>query len=108
MLSVNRELIRLYWDIGREIAQRQGQANWGQRVLERLADDLQKAFPASADFPQQRLPHWRVSSRLSDGGNRRTACATNEPAKVAQPVRQTAEAWLPEPVAVLPGGITSS
>ncbi len=33
MLSVNRELIQLYWDIGREIVLRQEQAGWGQNVL---------------------------------------------------------------------------
>ena len=39
MLSVNRELIRLYWEIGREIVQRQEQANWGWHMLERLAEN---------------------------------------------------------------------
>jgi hypothetical protein len=34
VLSANRELIQLYWDIGREIVHRQEEAGWGQSVLE--------------------------------------------------------------------------
>lgn len=50
MLSVNRELIQLYWEIGREIVQRQEREGWGKRVVERLAADLQKAFPGMGGF----------------------------------------------------------
>ncbi|MCA6518402.1 MAG: DUF1016 domain-containing protein, partial [Pseudanabaena sp. M110S1SP2A07QC] len=39
-LAVNRELVLLYWQIGREILQRQGQEGWGTKVIDRLAKDL--------------------------------------------------------------------
>ena len=68
MLSVNRELIQLYWDIGREIVYRQEQAGWGQSVLERLADDLQKARARRQRlFPQQRVPHEGILPGLQAG-----------------------------------------
>jgi predicted nuclease of restriction endonuclease-like (RecB) superfamily len=105
MLAVNRGLIRLYWDIGREIAQRQEEANWGQRVLERLADDLQKALPGVSGFSRSNVFRMRAfylayrSSEIVAQPVRQT-----KRAKVAQPVRQTAEAGPPEPVALLPWG----
>jgi hypothetical protein len=41
-LAVNRELVLLYWQIGREILQRQGQEGWGTKVIDRLAKDLKQ------------------------------------------------------------------
>lgn len=58
MLSVNRELIQLYWDIGRQIAQRQEQEGWGKSVVDRLAGDIQKAFPGIQGFSP--LNVWRM------------------------------------------------
>lgn len=40
--AVNKELITLYWDIGRMIVERQKGKTWGRAVVERLAADLQK------------------------------------------------------------------
>ncbi len=47
MLSVNRKLIRLYWDIGRLIVDRQDAEGWGKGVVDRLAGEIQKAFPGN-------------------------------------------------------------
>lgn len=44
-LAVNRELVLLYWGIGREILARQKEDGWGTRVIERLSKDLRSAFP---------------------------------------------------------------
>ena len=44
-LAVNQELVLLYWQIGREILQRQGQEGWGTKVIDRLAKDLKQEFP---------------------------------------------------------------
>ena len=43
--AVNRELIRLYWDLGKMIVERQEKQGWGKAVVETLARDLQKEFP---------------------------------------------------------------
>ncbi len=43
--AVNRELILLYWDIGRGIVEKQQTAGWGEAVVERLAADLRAEFP---------------------------------------------------------------
>lgn len=48
--SVNRELILLYWDIGRGIVEKQAIEGWGESVVERLAADLRSEFPNMRGF----------------------------------------------------------
>ena len=60
MLSVNRDLIRLYWDIGRLIVERQEQAGWGNKVVERLDADIQKAFPGMGGFSRTNVFRMRA------------------------------------------------
>lgn len=55
ILSVNRELIRLYWDIGRLILEKQNHQGWGGKVVERLASDLGAAFPDMRGFSPRNL-----------------------------------------------------
>ena len=43
-LSVNRELVLLYWQIGRDILERQDKEIWGAKVIDRLPADLKRAF----------------------------------------------------------------
>ena len=58
-LAVNRELVLLYWHIGREILQRQGQEGWGTKVIEHLAKDLQQEFPDMKGFSSRNLKYMR-------------------------------------------------
>jgi hypothetical protein len=37
---VNREIIQLYWDIGRSIVEKQQTLGWGKSVVETLSGDL--------------------------------------------------------------------
>jgi predicted nuclease of restriction endonuclease-like (RecB) superfamily len=59
-LSVNRELVLLYWQIGREIITRQQQQGWGAKVIERLARDLKAAFPEMKGFSTRTLKYMRA------------------------------------------------
>jgi DUF1016 N-terminal domain len=45
VVAVNTELIVLYWQIGREILERQEKEGWGTGVIDRLSKDLHTAFP---------------------------------------------------------------
>ena len=56
-LSVNRELIALYWDIGRVILQRQQAEGWGAKVVARLAADLRAEFPEMTGFSARNLDY---------------------------------------------------
>lgn len=57
--TVNTELIRLYWRIGRTISDRQAQEGWGSKVIERLANDLRGAFPTMKGFSRANLFYMR-------------------------------------------------
>lgn len=59
-LAVNRELVLLYWDIGRRIMQRQESEGWGARVVDRLAQDLRRAFPDMRGFSRANLLYMRA------------------------------------------------
>lgn len=50
VLATNLELTRLYWQIGRDILDRQVSQGWGAKVIERLANDLHDAFPEMRGF----------------------------------------------------------
>jgi len=62
--SVNRDLILLYWDIGRGIVDKQQTAGWGDAVVERLAADLRAAFPDMRGFSVVNL--WRMKQLYLD------------------------------------------
>ncbi len=59
-LAVNRELVQLYWQIGRDILQRQATQGWGSKVIERLAHDLRTAFPGMKGFSRANLMYMRA------------------------------------------------
>ncbi len=60
ILSVNRELVLLYWQIGRDILARQAKQGWGAKVIERLAQDLRIAFPGMKGFSRSNLLYMRA------------------------------------------------
>jgi predicted nuclease of restriction endonuclease-like (RecB) superfamily len=62
-LAVNRELVLLYWQIGRDILERQAQQGWGAKVIERLAHDLRTAFPEMKGFSPRNLKYMRAFSQ---------------------------------------------
>lgn len=59
-LSVNRELILLYWSIGRDILARQQAEGWGTKVIDRLAADLRRAFPEMTGISARNLKYMRA------------------------------------------------
>lgn len=58
--AVNRELVQLYWQIGRDILERQSREGWGAKVIERLAHDLRTAFPDMKGFSRANLMYMRA------------------------------------------------
>ena len=79
-LAVNRELIALYWSIGRDIVKRQREEGWGAKVIDRLAADLQGEFPALAGFSRANVYRMRAFYLAYAGPD----------AIVSQPARQLA------------------
>jgi len=58
--AVNRELVTLYWRIGRAILAKQQQDGWGSKVIERLSKDLKQAFPEMKGFSRSNLLYMRA------------------------------------------------
>jgi predicted nuclease of restriction endonuclease-like (RecB) superfamily len=56
--AVNKELIALYWDIGRLIVSRQQGKTWGKSIVEQIAKDLQAEFPGISGFSARNI--WRM------------------------------------------------
>jgi predicted nuclease of restriction endonuclease-like (RecB) superfamily len=59
-LAVNKELVLLYWQIGKEILQRQQDEGWGTKVIERLDKDLKREFPDIKGFSRTNLLYMRA------------------------------------------------
>ena len=76
--AVSRDLILLYWDIGRGILERQAHLGWGKAVVESLAKDLTKEFPSTNSFSPDNL--WRM---------RQLYVAYNDPGFLGQLVPET-------------------
>jgi len=56
--AVNKELINLYWDIGKSIVLKQEKLGWGKAIVETLAKDLQTEFSGIQGFSSANL--WRM------------------------------------------------
>jgi predicted nuclease of restriction endonuclease-like (RecB) superfamily len=55
MPAVNTELVRLYWDIGRIIHERQGREGWDAGVIPRLARELQNELSELKGFSERNI-----------------------------------------------------
>ena len=58
--SVNKELIALYWDIGKSIVEKQELHGWGKSIVENLSKELQKEFVGIKGFSQRNLWNMRI------------------------------------------------
>jgi predicted nuclease of restriction endonuclease-like (RecB) superfamily len=72
--AANQELLKLYWSIGKTIADRQEQSGWGSNFIEKLAKDLYNECPGIEGFSRSNI--FRMKAFY------------NEYTKVAPPVRQ--------------------
>jgi len=67
MKKVNKELIQLYWEIGKEIDRKQQEQGWGKSVIEILAKELQREFPGIKGFSASNL--WRMRTFFIEYSN---------------------------------------
>jgi predicted nuclease of restriction endonuclease-like (RecB) superfamily len=100
-LAVNRELIQLYWDIGRAIVARQHLEGWGSGVIDRLAADIQKAFPGIEGFSPSNVSRMRAFFLAWAGGQVISAQA------VPKRKRTLSARLVPKPAGSLPPAIVT-
>lgn len=63
-MTVNSELLDLYWELGKAICEKQQEANWGDSLIEQMAKDLLAAFPGMKGFSRRNLFYirkWYIS-----------------------------------------------
>lgn len=60
IFAANKELIKLYWAIGRMIVEKQEESGWGSNIIEKLADDLKHEFPGLAGFSRANIFNMRA------------------------------------------------
>ena len=58
-LAVNRELLTLYWQLGRDILERQQRHGWGAGIVDKVSADLRAAFPHMKGFSRANLMYMR-------------------------------------------------
>lgn len=66
-LSVNKQMLVLYWRIGKVILEQQESQGWGTKVVDRLATDLRKAFPDMKGFSSRNLKYMRAFAEAYSG-----------------------------------------
>jgi predicted nuclease of restriction endonuclease-like (RecB) superfamily len=59
-ISLNQELLRLYWTIGKTIIDKQENSGWGTKLIERLAKDLKDEFPDEGGFSRTNVFRMRA------------------------------------------------
>jgi predicted nuclease of restriction endonuclease-like (RecB) superfamily len=96
--AVTRELMGLYWYVGKTIVERQQRSGWGSAVVERLAHDLREAFPGIEGFSPRNI--WRMRQFF--------LAWAQVPKKLTRPVSESAPrapaSKLPQAVSELPWG----
>ena len=55
MKAVNKEMIALYWELGKRIYEQQNLLGWGRSVVENFSKDIQKEFPGVKGFGTSNL-----------------------------------------------------
>ncbi len=58
--AANSAMVELYWDIGRTILDRQRNAGWGAKIIDRLSADLRAAYPDMQGFSPRNLKYMRA------------------------------------------------
>lgn len=59
IMSVNRELMILYWKIGKKILENIKNSDWGSKIIPELSKDLKVAFPDMKGFSERNLKYMR-------------------------------------------------
>src|SRR5680860_272600 len=58
-VSVNREMLYLYWEIGKSISHKIRESDWGSSIVDKLATDLKREFPGQKGFSRSNLFHMK-------------------------------------------------
>lgn len=63
-VKVNKEMLRFYWELGRDIVELHAETRWGEKVISRLSKDLRKAMPNVKCFSETNLLYMKNFYRM--------------------------------------------
>ena len=58
-VKVNREMLRFYWSLGRDIVALKAEARWGSKFMKNLSRDLKHMMPDATCFSETNLKYMR-------------------------------------------------
>ena len=58
-INVNMELLSLYWNIGKQILDKQEKQGWGKKIIEQLSKDLMTKYPDDRGYSIRNLKYMR-------------------------------------------------
>lgn len=58
-INVNADTLKLYWNIGNSILQKQKEKGWGKKVIEQLSKDLTNRFPNDRGYSVRNLGYMK-------------------------------------------------
>lgn len=61
---VNTEVIQFYWQLGKDIIEKQANSTWGSKFLDQLSGDLQKEFQGAKGFSIRNLQIMRQFAKI--------------------------------------------
>lgn len=53
--SLNREMLNLYWELGKSISKKINESQWGSSIVDKLAKNLKREFPNQKGFSRSNL-----------------------------------------------------
>ena len=59
-ITVNKELILFYWDLGNMLSDKIKTSSWGDKVLESVSKDLRDEFPEMKGFSVTNLKYCKL------------------------------------------------
>lgn len=66
--ALNKQVIQLYWSIGKHVLEKQEKTSWGDKLLDHLSLDLRNAFPEMRGFSKTNLKYMRILAHLYPDG----------------------------------------
>jgi len=75
--AVNRELVKMYWDIGEYVSRRVSESGWGKSVVKDFSDFIQSRYIGISGFSASNI--WRMKQFFETyNGNKKLATLSRE------------------------------
>ena len=89
-LSVNAELIQLYWELGEMISKKLDESDWGDKVIANISNDLREEFPNMGGLSERNLKYCKSFFLFYSGSIRQQAVARLENSNSIENIQQAA------------------